>query len=169
VKLRMTALVALVGMFALLLPVGVAQAQVTVPIAGECVLPSGEAGTATGTIEIERFVARQGQLFAVVSGTVTCVGDTTGTTVTRTFQNVRVPVTTNATCEILTLDLGPLHLDLLGLVVDLDPVHLEITAEQGPGNLLGNLLCALAGLLDQTPSPLAAIAQLLNRILAILG
>src|SRR3954467_1401591 len=49
------------------------------------------------------------------------------------------------TCSILALTLGPLHLDLLGLVVDLNQVHLQITAEQGSGNLLGNLLCAVAG------------------------
>ena len=55
---------------------------------------------------------------------------------------------TTASCEILDLVLGPLDLDLLGLVVTLDTVHLNITAEQGPGNLLGNLLCAVAGLLD---------------------
>jgi len=59
---------------------------------------------------------------------------------------------TAATCDILTLDLGPLHLDLLGLVVDLAPVHLSITAQSGPGNLLGNLLCAVAGSLER-PHP----------------
>ncbi|WP_205829549.1 hypothetical protein [Microbacterium sp. MEC084] len=52
-------------------------------------------------------------------------------------------------CDILTLDLGPLHLDLLGLVVDLAPVNLDVTAQPGAGNLLGNLLCAVAGLLDR--------------------
>jgi hypothetical protein len=41
---------------------------------------------------------------------------------------------------VLNLVLGPLHLDLLGLVVDLNQVHLVITAVQAPGNLLGNLL-----------------------------
>jgi hypothetical protein len=54
----------------------------------------------------------------------------------------------NGDCEILDLDLGPIHLDLLGLVIDLDEVHLDIVAEAGPGNLLGNLLCAVVGLLD---------------------
>jgi hypothetical protein len=29
-----------------------------------------------------------------------------------------------------------------------DPVIIEIRAEPGPGRLLGNLLCALLGLLD---------------------
>ena len=53
-----------------------------------------------------------------------------------------------ATCDILHLNLGPLDLDLLGLVIHLDEVVLDIVAESGAGNLLGNLLCAVAGLLD---------------------
>jgi hypothetical protein len=52
------------------------------------------------------------------------------------------------TCPILHLELGPLDLNLLGLRVQLNQVVLDITAIPGPGNLLGNLLCAIAGLLD---------------------
>jgi hypothetical protein len=55
---------------------------------------------------------------------------------------------------------------LLGLVVDLNQVVLNITAQPGPGNLLGNLLCAVAHLLDNTGSTTTAIANLLNMILA---
>jgi hypothetical protein len=51
-------------------------------------------------------------------------------------------------CDILNLVLGPLDLNLLGLEVHLDTVVLDIIAQPGPGNLLGNLLCAVAGLLD---------------------
>ena len=71
-------------------------------------------------------------------------------------------------CTILDLTLGPLHLDLLGLVVDLNQVHLTITAQPGPGNLLGNLLCSVAHLLDSSgsnPNVLQQIANLLNQIL----
>jgi hypothetical protein len=39
--------------------------------------------------------------------------------------------------------LGPLHLNLLGLLVDLNRVHLAITATPG-GGILGNLFCGLA-------------------------
>jgi hypothetical protein len=53
-----------------------------------------------------------------------------------------------ASCPILDLQLGPLDLDLLGLRVQLSQIDLDITAEPGPGNLLGNLLCAVASLLD---------------------
>ena len=67
-------------------------------------------------------------------------------------------------CTILQLHLGPLHLNLLGLHIDLSPVTLIITAVPGPGNLLGNLLCALAHLLDNGGS-LTNAAKLLNAIL----
>jgi hypothetical protein len=73
-----------------------------------------------------------------------------------------------ATCGILLLDLGPLHLDLLGLVVDLNEVILNITAESGANNLLGNLLCALTGLLD-IGGAFAAITSLIDSINNLLG
>ena len=73
--------------------------------------------------------------------------------------------TVAATCPILHLDLGPLFLDVLGLQVDLSQVVLDIVAESGAGNLLGNLLCAVTGLLD---SP-GGLARLLNQILGILA
>ena len=47
------------------------------------------------------------------------------------------------TCSILDLVLGPLHLDLLGLVVDLNRVHLTITGNPA-GGVLGRLLCGVA-------------------------
>lgn len=72
-------------------------------------------------------------------------------------------------CDILNLVVGPVELDLLGLQVLLDdceggPVTVDITAERGRGNLLGNLLCSLAGLLDDDPLDLDAIEDLLGRI-----
>ena len=73
-----------------------------------------------------------------------------------------------ATCGILLLDLGPLHLDLLGLVVDLNEVILNITAESGANNLLGNLLCALTGLLD-IGGAIAAITSIIDSINNLLG
>jgi hypothetical protein len=75
-------------------------------------------------------------------------------------------------CQILDLVLGPLDLNLLGLKVHLDTVHLNITAQGGPGNLLGNLLCAVAGLLDGSTGLngiLNGITTLLNQLLAVLG
>jgi hypothetical protein len=50
---------------------------------------------------------------------------------------------TTGLCKVLELTLGPLKVDLLGLVVDLRKVHLTITATPG-GGVLGNLFCGLA-------------------------
>jgi hypothetical protein len=74
-------------------------------------------------------------------------------------------------CQILDLVLAPLDLDLLGLVVHLDRVHLNITAVPGAGELLGNLLCGVAGLLDssQLLSLGTILTNLLNSILGILN
>jgi hypothetical protein len=49
-------------------------------------------------------------------------------------------------CPVLHLVLGPLHLDLLGLIVDLNTVILDIKAI--PGTLLGDIFCQLV-----TPPP----------------
>jgi hypothetical protein len=75
---------------------------------------------------------------------------------------------TGPECSILHLSLGPVNLNLLGLKVHLDncsggPVKVNVTAEPGAGNLLGNLLCDLAHLLDGHPS-LAALDKLFSRI-----
>jgi hypothetical protein len=48
-----------------------------------------------------------------------------------------------APCPVLNLVLGPLNLDLLGLVVDLNQVTLTITATPG-GGTLGDLFCSLS-------------------------
>ena len=76
-----------------------------------------------------------------------------------------------AACDILNLVLGPLDLNVLGLEVHLKQVVLDIVAVGGAGNLLGNLLCAVAGLLDGGPLAglLGQLTTLLNQILAALG
>jgi hypothetical protein len=137
-----------------------------------------------GTFKLRRFVERRGVLYAVgrLNGVL-------GTSLVN--QSVQLPVTgasngapepegflqpdpTPGACDILTLNLGPLDLDLLGLRVALDPVNLLIEAIPGAGNLLGNLLCGVAGLLDGglgsglgglLSDLLAAIANLLNGLL----
>jgi hypothetical protein len=50
-------------------------------------------------------------------------------------------------CPILDLELGPINLDLLGLVLETSPICLAITAYDG-GGLLGDLLCSVANLLN---------------------
>jgi hypothetical protein len=135
-------------------------AATTLPVTGT--LPNGTAFTGSLSNLTTSVVNGVVQL----SGTITGTGlPTGGTTFTAPLQDVAV----TQGCSILDLDLGPLHLDLLGLVIDLAPVHLDITAVPGAGNLLGNLLCAVAGLLDGPGNALGGIAALLNRLLTGLG
>jgi hypothetical protein len=137
----------------------------TVPITGTI---ANGGGTFSGAYTITRFAKQSGTLTAVgtLSGTLTdALGNTIGTV---TNMPVQVPVTSaSGSCTILDLTLGPLHLNLLGLVVDLNQVHLTITAQQGSGNLLGNLLCAVANLLNGG-APLTSLTNLLNQILRAL-
>jgi hypothetical protein len=70
-------------------------------------------------------------------------------------------------CPILNLRIGPIHLNLLGLVVNVpNPIVVNITAVEAPGNLLGNLLCAVANLLNTVPPPLDQIVPLLQQIIS---
>ena len=140
-----------------------AQGRPTSPLAIP-VTGTGPGGAFTGTFTLQRFANNQGQL--VASGLLTGVVTTAAGVTTSVARTVTVPAAvTQATCDILHLDLGPLDLNILGLQINLSQIVLDITAQAGAGNLLGNLLCAVANLLN-SPGPLA---DLLNRILAILG
>jgi hypothetical protein len=128
-------------------------------------------GVFEGVFDITRFAVKNGGVVAIgqLTGTITRVVDGV-TTVLNVNQLVTLPVTPGAaSCEILNLQIGAISLDLLGLVVNLAPIDLVITAVPGPGNLLGNLLCAVAGLLDGNGNAFGRLAGLLNDILRILG
>jgi hypothetical protein len=116
---------------------------------------------------ITEFAIQQGQV--VATGTLTGTDLGTGLPIDPTA--LAVPVLndlSNGTCEILNLVLGPLDLTLLGLNVFLDTVTLIITAEQG-GGLLGDLLCAISGLLSGPGNALGRLRNLLNQLLGALG
>jgi len=126
-------------------------------------------GTFSGTLSNVQFVNRNGVLTLVgnLTGTLTnAAGDVVGSV---TNQAISTPVTGAAAgggCSILDLTLGPLHLDLLGLVVDLNQVHLQVTGRTGNGQLLGNLLCGLANALNG-PGGGGGLASILNRLLGL--
>jgi hypothetical protein len=139
---------------------------VSVPITGTATNTLGQAVNFAGTFALQRFTVVDGQLAAVGTLTGTLTNTVTGATQT-VNQTVTLPVSANGTCQILHLTLGPLDLNLLGLMVHLDRVVLDITAQSGPGNLLGNLLCAIANLLNSN-APAGPLATLLNHVLALL-
>jgi hypothetical protein len=126
-----------------------------------------------GTIQITRIYQKKGLLFAdgVINGQTS-----TGQTVSN-LKARNIPVSTDATaaatgdvtaqaagCQILHLDLGPIFLDLLGLQLTTNEIVIDLTAVPGPGNLLGNLLCAVVGLLDQSPLNIGLINSILAQI-----
>ncbi len=156
-------------LLAMVLPGAVSAAKpatgtgITTPVTGT--LANG--GAFTGALNLTQFAVQNGQIAALgtLTGTLT---DAAGAVLGTVNQAVTLPVTAAAgTCSILHLELGPLDLNLLGLMVHLDKVVLDISAQSAPGNLLGNLLCAVSHLLDSNGLP--GLSNLLNRILGILG
>jgi len=135
----------------------------------------GRSGTAKVDIVPKKFWDQGGTLMMRSAVTTTLQGARGSVPHTKMMNLPVKQVTTGAmatgvtaaSCDILNLVLGPLDLDLLGLQVHLNQVVLDIVAASGAGNLLGNLLCAVAGLLDG--GPLGQIAGLLNQILGILN
>ncbi|MFH5803109.1 hypothetical protein [Alienimonas sp. DA493] len=146
------------------LSAGTAQAQVTDnDVRGDLTNRNGKViGSFEGVFEVTEFTVEGNQLIA--NGTLS--GDLLNKKgkVTRSIsEDLSAPVQsltmmdTNATatgtdraamaadsCMILDLDLGPLDLNLLGLVIDLEPIVLDIFAVPSDG-ALGSLLCALVG------------------------
>ena len=146
--------------------------RLVVPITGT----AAGVGAVAGNVAISRFEIQDGRLMAVGALTAT-VTDATGNVIRTIVTQVAMPVNNAAggaaaaavgSCDILNLVLGPLHLDLLGLVIDLNQVVLNITAQTGAGNLLGNLLCAITGLLD-AGSLGTQLVNLLNQLIGVLG
>jgi len=139
----------------------------SVPVSGT----TGSGGTFHGVMNITRFAAPNGNLSAV--GTITGTAKNASGGVVRSIIGAaaQLPVSAaSATCKILHLELGPLDLNLLGLVVHLNKVVLDITAQSGPGELLGNLLCALSHLLDGgANNVLTQLLTAVTRLLSALG
>jgi hypothetical protein len=162
----------LIGCVVALVP-ATAQAQaVTNPTHNHLNIPikgTGTAGTFNGTFRIVDFTFQNGQMVAhgIVTGTVT----NSAGVVHSLIQTVSAPLANAgasaaaASCSILHLVLGPIDLNILGLKITTNQIVLDISAIPGTGNLLGNLLCDIANLLN-TPSQ--TLAGLLNQLLSIL-
>lgn len=155
------------------------QGKITSTVVGK----TSEGDQVTGAFTPTRFVQRDGVLWAQGflqgkiqhdDGTVTKFAGIKKIPVSRiNGQSVTDARTSGraAACDILNLVLGPLDLNVLGLEVHLQRVVLDVVAVAGAGQLLGNLLCAVAGLLDGTPLSglLGQLTTLLNQILAALN
>ena len=180
---RLAALVATLTCALLIGAVGTASAATTKTSLAKTVQVAGKSATGkklkNGTFTIDRFAKKGGKLYAY--GTMRGrIGHRIFTKKTR--MRASRPTTSSATtsqlpplpggpsCSVLSLNLGPINLNVLGLVVRTNQIQVRIDAVQGPGNLLGNLLCAVTGLLDQNAlasTPLGQLAAILNSLLAL--
>ena len=133
--------------------------SLAIPVTG-----TGTAGTLNGILNLTGFTVQNGSVVAtgILTGTVTSASGV----VTSILQTVTAAVTlpNGGACNILSLTLGPINLNLLGLQITTNQIVVNITAISGPGNLLGNLLCDVANLLNN-PNQLA---NLLNQVVGIL-
>jgi hypothetical protein len=164
----MAALAAIVAAFAV--TAATASAAPTTGITAPISTTTAAGDALSGTLQITSFAVNDaGQLVAngIFNGSVTNAVTGLVTPLVQTLTDIAVSnASTGGGCQILDLTLGPLDLNVLGLVVTLNQVHLNITAQPGPGNLLGNLLCSVSHLLDGgNTSGLGNLLNLLNGLL----
>jgi hypothetical protein len=159
------------------------------------VLPITGAGTGgvtfNGTVAVQRFVQREGQVFAIgaVSGSLSGPAGPIGTSLSLPVAfpvhigtgltvraerglihpaslsardyGARVILAQASTCGVLHLDLGAVNLNLLGVVVTTTPVTIDINGDTG--GPLGNLVCAVLA----TVNNVVGLVNLLNSLLGV--
>jgi len=180
VKSRLVVLVALASVAALVVaPASQAQTPTT-PFTQKLALTgtSTSGQTFKGTYFIERFKqATRGRYAGRMVAIGTVRGRSAGkryvrsdvvmpATLTRPAAAAQIPPTPGA-CQVLNLVIQPIDLNLLGLRVRTSRIQVRIEAIPGPGNLLGNLLCGITGILDPNNATLRELSAALNAILAL--
>jgi hypothetical protein len=113
-----------------------------------CQLASAKATLATHAkaVRAARLMTRRVHRTTILraSATIYAPNQSSGTGLASSPRNLQADE-----CPVLHLVLGPVHLELLGLIADLNKVVLDLTAV--PGTLLGNIFCQLV-----TPPPTPA-------------
>ena len=167
----------------------------TADVTGNVTKKGVDVGDFTGEFTLEKFQVRKGVLYAI--GTLDGTIDRTDGAKDRVIKNRKIALPVNLEesgisegavaaaadengdieasaldVNVLTLVLGPLDLNLLGLEIHLNQVVLDIDADP-TGGLLGQLLAALAGLnlgdLLDLIGNLGDLADFLNLLLDLFG
>jgi hypothetical protein len=142
-------------------------------------------GTFAGTLSIQKFVARDGQVMAIamISGRLTSaaglplgtaaagpiafpVGVTPGGPITTATLPDRA-VVAQATCSVLHLELNPINLNLLGLQVATLPIVLDVSGDTA--GVLGHLVCTILDTLNNVIGLVDLLNQLLGLLTGLLG
>ncbi|HXF62741.1 MAG TPA: hypothetical protein VNK95_14050 [Caldilineaceae bacterium] len=113
----------------------------------------------SGGLEITDFMVQDGQLIANGLFTVT---DFEGNNQTLPVSLPVKGMTADETCQVLTLALGPLNLDVLGILINADEVQLQVVANPEKG-FFGELLCGIADAYNT--ANLELVAAMLNEVI----
>jgi len=159
---------------------------------------SGDGGvTFSGTVAVQRFVQRNGEVFAIgaVSGTVSGPAGPIGTSLSLpvsfpvhigdgltphavpgsvhspasspTGRGARLVLVQSSTCGVLHLDLGAVNLNLLGVAVTTTPVTIDINGDTA--GPLGNLVCAALATVNNVVGLVNVLNSLLSVITGLVG
>jgi putative hemolysin len=170
-----------------------ASRQLSVPIVGT----SSDGSRFTGTVTVQRFEERAGQVFAigVVSGSLSGAAGPIGTAInvpaafpvqvgpglsaradrgrvnpaslSMPNQGGRLMLVQQATCGVLHLELGAINLNLLGVVVTTTPVTIDISGDTA--GPLGALVCQILNTLQSVVGLVGLLNQLLGLVTGLLG
>jgi hypothetical protein len=156
------------------------KARLYLPIAGTVTRGGTPIGSFAGTLSVQKFSERDGQLVAIgmVSGTLT-TSEGTFTSLSGPMQfpvgdprsvrsasaaagNAQVTPQQAATCQILHLEVGAITFNVLGLQVTTQPIAIDLSGVSGGTNVLGQLICTIL-------EAVGSIVGLLNTLLGLLG
>jgi hypothetical protein len=132
---------------------------VTLCLAAPATAGAAAEGKVTVRSKITSFSVVQGQLVAngTLTGRVSAGGETTRKTAA---VRLRILQRRPRRCDVLTLRLAPLTLELLGVRVQTSDLNLRLYARRG--RLLGNLFCALTRARIRLPQIAAAMNRRLE-------
>lgn len=155
------------------------EASLQLPITGTV----AGGGTFAGTLSLQKFVVRDGQVAAIgmVRGTVTSsAGAPLGTVLVGPLTlpvqvgpgaamatTSAAPVVAQATCQVLHLDIGAVNLNVLGLLVVTQPISLDISGDSA--GVLGHLVCTILDTLNSVVGLVDLLNQLLGLLTGLLG
>jgi hypothetical protein len=134
-------------------------AAVTFGLAAPATAEAANEGKITFRSKVTSFSAANGRL--VANGTLTARFSSGGNVVRDTARvRFRVAQRRGRRCDLLTLRLEPLTLELLGVRVQTSTINLEVYGRRGA--LLGNLVCALSRARVRLPRIAAAMNRRLD-------
>jgi hypothetical protein len=126
-----------------------AAGTIAAPAAAPAASRGDTGGALTLRFNLKRFqVVRHGKRLVAHGNVVATYRDQNGVQLGKNVQAITLRAQQGSTCEVLHLELGQLHLELLGLIVDLtavdsDKIVLDISGKSDEA--LGKILCQLIG------------------------